>query len=74
MGTFDYPPPSNDVNLISVFPDQPRDAILQVLSFRKSYFHDPWNLPSSLDSMEGIGHLGMDMPLSTVEVAYNIVQ
>jgi hypothetical protein len=33
MGTFDYPPPSGDVKLISVVPDQPRDEIFQVSSF-----------------------------------------
>jgi hypothetical protein len=74
MGTFDYPPPSNDVRLISVVPDQPRAAILQVSSFRMSYFNDPWNLPSPSASMEGIGNCGMAMPLSMAEVAYNIVQ
>jgi hypothetical protein len=74
MGTFDYPSPSNDVKFISVVPDQPRDAIFQVSSFKTSYFHDPWTLPSPSASMEGIGHLGMAMPLSVAEVAYNIVQ
>jgi hypothetical protein len=34
MGTFDYPPPSGDVNMISAVPDQPRDEIFQVSSFR----------------------------------------
>jgi hypothetical protein len=48
--------------------------IFQVMSFRMSYFNDPWILPSPSDSMEGIGHPRMAMPLSVVEVAYNIVQ
>jgi hypothetical protein len=73
MGTFDYPPPSSDVNIISVVPDQPRAAIL-VLSFRTCYFNDPWNLPSPSTSMEGTRHPGMAIPLSTTEVAYNIIQ
>jgi hypothetical protein len=30
MGTFDFPPPSNDVKFISVVPDQPKVVILQV--------------------------------------------
>jgi hypothetical protein len=64
MGTFDYPSPSGDVKLISVVPDQPRAAILQVSSFQTSYFNDPWNLPSPSASMEGTGHPGMAMPLS----------
>jgi hypothetical protein len=74
MGTFDYSSPSNDVKLISLVPDQPKVAILQVSSFTTSYFHDLWALPSPLVLMEGIGNLGMAMPLSATEVAYNIFQ
>jgi hypothetical protein len=74
MGTFDFPPPSNDVKFISVVPDQPKAAIFQVASFRMTYFNDPWNLPSPSASMEGVGNPGMAMPLSTTEVVYNIVQ
>jgi hypothetical protein len=74
MRTFDYPRPSNDVKIISVVLDQPKAAILQVSSFRASYFHDSWNLPSSSALMEGIGNLGMAIPLSMTEVAYNIIQ
>jgi hypothetical protein len=74
MGTFDYPPPSGDVNMISVVPDQPKAEIFQVSSFCTTYFDDPWTLPSPLAKMEGIGHHGMSMPLSTTEVAYSIVQ
>jgi hypothetical protein len=33
MGTFDYPPPSSDVNFISVVPDPPKVEIFQVSSF-----------------------------------------
>jgi hypothetical protein len=33
MGTFDFPPPSNDVKFILVVPDQPKAAIFQVASF-----------------------------------------
>jgi hypothetical protein len=74
MGTFDYPPYSNNVRLISVVLDQPRDVIFQVSSFQMIYFKDPWNLPSPSSSMEGIWNCCMAMPLSTVEVAYNIFQ
>jgi hypothetical protein len=74
MGNFDYPFPSNDVRFISVVPDHLRDAIFQVSFFKMSYFHDIWNLPSPSASMEGIGHLGMAMPLSAAEVVYNIAQ
>jgi len=73
MGNFDYPLPSNDVNLILVVLDQPRTAMFQVYSFKMNYFNNPWNLPSPSALMEWIWHLGMAMPLSVVEVAYNIV-
>jgi hypothetical protein len=72
MGNFDYPPPSNDVRFVLVVPDQPKVAIFQVSSIKMSYFEDPWTLPSPSDSMEGVGSLGMAMPLSTAKVAYNI--
>jgi hypothetical protein len=39
-----------------------------------SYFNDPWILTFQLASMEGVGHLGMTMPLSIVDVSYSIVQ
>jgi hypothetical protein len=74
MGTFDYPPPTDDVKYISVVPDQPRAEIFQVSSFHMTYFNDPWTLPSPSAMMEGTGHHGMAMPLSTTEVAYSIVQ
>jgi len=74
MGTFNYPPPSDDVKMISAIPDQPKDGIFQVSSFCMNYFTDPWILPSPSASMEGTGHPGMVMPLSAIEVAYNIVQ
>jgi len=64
MGTFDYPPPSDNFKMISAIPDQPRDQIFQVSIFRMNYFNDPWNIPSPLTSMEGIGHPSMAMPLS----------
>jgi hypothetical protein len=58
MGTFDYPPPSNDVKYISVVCDQPKDKIFQVSSFCMTYFNDPWNLLSP----------------SATKFAYSIVQ
>jgi len=51
MGTFDFPPPSNDVNFIPVVPDQPKAAIFQVASFQTTYFNDPWNFSSPSASM-----------------------
>jgi hypothetical protein len=74
MGTFDYSPPSGDVKFISVSHDQPRAEIFQVSTFRTTYFHDIWTLPSPSTFMEGTGNLGMAMPLSAKEFSYSIVQ
>jgi hypothetical protein len=74
MGTFDYPPPSDDVKMIFVVPDQPKGEIFPVSSFHMTYFNDPWILPSPSAMMEGTGHHGISMPLSTTEVAYSIFQ
>jgi hypothetical protein len=61
MGTFIYPPPPDDIKFVS---NQPKVEIFQVSSFRMTYFHDPWTLPSPSSTMEGTGHHGMAMPLS----------
>jgi hypothetical protein len=70
MGTFNYPPPQGDVKFIS---DHQKVEIFQVLSFRTTYFIDPWILPSPSTTMEGTGNPGMSMPLSTTEVGYSLV-
>jgi hypothetical protein len=74
MGTFEFPPPLNDIKFISVVPDQPKVSIFQVTSCRMNYFNDPWNLASPSASMEGVGHPGMVIPLSITEVMYIIVK
>jgi hypothetical protein len=74
MGTFNYPSPANDVKFDLAVPDQLKAGIFQFTYFRTSCFNDPWILTSPLTSMEGVGNLGMDMPLSVAEVAYIIVQ
>jgi hypothetical protein len=71
MGTFDYPPPHDDVKFIS---NHHKVEIFQVPLFRTTYFVDPWILPSPLATMDETGHSGMSMPLSTIEVAYSLVQ
>jgi hypothetical protein len=70
MGTFDYPPPHDDVKFIS---NHHKVEIFQVLLFRTAYFEDPWILPSPSSTMDEIGHSGMSMPLSAAEVAYSLV-
>jgi hypothetical protein len=71
MGTFDYPPPHDDIKFIS---NHHKVEIFQVLSFRMTYFKDPWILPSTSSTMDEIEHPGMSMPLSAAEVAYSLVQ
>ena len=71
MGTFDYPPPHDDVEFIS---NHHKVEIFQVSSFRTTYFKDPWILPSPSAMMDETGHSGMSMPLSATEVAYSLVQ
>jgi hypothetical protein len=43
------------------------------IPFRTSYFSDPWTLPSPTSSCEGQLHVGMAMPLSAVEIVYQVV-
>jgi hypothetical protein len=71
MGTFNYPPPHDDVKFIS---NHHKVEIFQVSSFRTTYFEDPWILPSPSAMMDETGNPGMSMPLSTAEVAYSLVQ
>jgi hypothetical protein len=71
MGTFDYPPPHDDIKFIS---NHHKVEIFQVSSFRTTYFEDPWILPSPSSTMDETGHPGMSMPLSATEVAYSLVQ
>jgi hypothetical protein len=70
MGTFNYPPPQGDVKFIST---HHKAEIFHVLSFRMTYFQDPWILPSPSDLMDATGHAGMSTPLLAAEVAYSLV-
>jgi hypothetical protein len=45
IGTFDYLSLANDVNFISVIPDQLKDAIFKVMYFIMSYFNKLCILP-----------------------------
>jgi hypothetical protein len=71
IGTFDYPTPQGDIKFIS---NHHKVDIFQVSSFCTTYFNDRWMLPSPSATMDGPGHPGMSMPLSTAEVAYSLVQ
>jgi hypothetical protein len=74
MGMFNYPPPSGDLKIISVFPNQPRDDIFQVSSLCTTYFNDLCTLPSPSALMEVTGNPGMSIPLSVTKFAYSIIQ
>jgi hypothetical protein len=71
MGTFDYPPPHDDIKFIS---NHHKVDIFQVSSFHMTYFEDPWILPSPSAMMDETGHSVMSMPLSATEVVYSLVQ
>jgi hypothetical protein len=70
MGTFDYPPPHDDVKFISI---HHKVEIFQVSLFCMTYFEDTWILPSPSATMDETGHPSMSMPLSAIEVAYSLV-
>jgi hypothetical protein len=74
MGTFDYPPLTENVHYMLADLDQPQAEIFQISSFHMMYFNDPWNLTSPSTNMEGTKHHGMAMPLSMTEVTYLIIQ
>jgi hypothetical protein len=71
MGTFNYPPPNDDVKFIS---NHHKVDIFHVSSFHTTYFEDPWILPSPSAMMDETGHPSISMPLSATEVAYSSVQ
>jgi hypothetical protein len=70
MGTFDYPPPHDDVNFIS---NHHKAKIFHVSAFRTTYFQNLWILPSPSATMDETGHSGVSMPLSATEVVYSLV-
>jgi hypothetical protein len=71
MGTFNYPPPHDDVKFIS---NHHKAEIFQFSLFCMTYFEDLWILPSPSATMDETGHFVMSMPLSVAEVAYSLVQ
>jgi hypothetical protein len=74
MGTFDYPPLTENFHYMSTDLDQPWAENFQISSFHTTYFNDLWTLPSPSTMMEGTKNHGMDMPVFAVEVAYSIIQ
>jgi hypothetical protein len=69
MGTFNFMALIHHVYAMSSRPISTERSI----PFRTSYFSDPWTLPSPNSSCEGQSHAGMAMPLSVVEIVYQVV-
>jgi hypothetical protein len=69
MGTFNFSAPISYINVVS----DESSSSLRFVSFLTSYFDDPWTLPSPATSYEGHSYIGMAMPLSAVEIAYQAI-
>jgi hypothetical protein len=69
IGTFDFMAPIHHIYTMS----SRSSSSMRFLPFRTSYFNDHWTLPSLTLSCEGQSHIGMAMPLSAAEIAYQVV-
>jgi hypothetical protein len=69
MGTFDFVAPIHHIYAMS----SRSASSMRFVPFHTSYFKDPWTLPSLTSSCEVQSHTGMEMPLSVVEIVYQIV-
>jgi hypothetical protein len=69
MGTFDFVAPIHHIYAMS----SRSASSMRFVPFHTSYFNDPWTLPSPTMSCEGQSHIGMEMPLSVTEIAYQVV-
>jgi hypothetical protein len=70
MGTFNFSTPISYINSIS----GESSSSLRFIPFLTSYLNDPWTLPSLAMSYEGHSHIGMEIPLSIVEIVYQAIQ
>jgi hypothetical protein len=66
MGTFDFMAPIHHIYAMS----SRYSSSMRYVPFHTLYFNDPWTLPSLTMSCEGQSHIGMTIPLSTIEVSY----
>jgi len=69
MGTFNFAALIHHVYAMSIRPVLIERSIL----FRTSYFNAPWTLTSPSLSCEVQSHVGMAMPLSATDIAYQFV-
>ena len=76
MGTFNLPTPIDLVETRPVytigFAYEYRE--INVESFRTCYFNTPWEILDVNSIAEPNGFIGMDSPLSVVEIAYQALQ
>jgi hypothetical protein len=66
MGTFDFTTPIQHINSIS----SESSSSMRFVPFPTFYFNEPWTLPSLTMLYEGHSHIGMEIPVSVVEVVY----
>jgi hypothetical protein len=69
MGRFYFMAPIHHIYSIS----SRSSSSMRSIPFYTSYFNDPWTLPSLNMSFEGQSHIGMAIPVSVIEVAYQVV-
>jgi hypothetical protein len=69
MGRFDFMEPIHHIHVIS----SESSSSMKFVPLCTSHFNDPWNLPSPTIPYEGQSHIGMEIPLSTVEVVYQSI-
>jgi hypothetical protein len=76
MGSFNISSPILMVNSFPIyaFTQVARDQGFLERSFKTTYLSYPWTLPKSNTLVNEDGIMGMDSPLSTVDVAYNTIQ
>jgi hypothetical protein len=69
MGAFNFSTLITHINAIS----NDSSSSLWFVHFHTSYLNDPWTLPSLYVSYEVFSHIGMEMKLSTIEIAYQSI-
>jgi hypothetical protein len=66
MGSFDFMALIHHIHTIS----NESSSLMRFIHFCTSYFNDSWTLPSPTMSYKGHSHIGMEIPLSAIEVVY----
>jgi hypothetical protein len=61
---------TNQATLVGYHKASPSIYVTRVGSFRTTYFEDPWVLPSSCASVDGLEHVGMAMSFSAAKITY----